>query len=88
MEGAIKHSAEKQPDTTQPYALRLCRNKVGMDIPLQGVPSSLKLRRDKAIGVTRQRNRKAGSAVAKGYGKTRERPLQKNQSAFSTQPFN
>ena len=50
------------------------------------------LRRDKAIGVTRQRNKRAGSAVAGGYGGTRERrggvsPFAiKNQSMFSTQP--
>ena len=36
MEGAIKHSAEKQPDTTQTLTLTRQRHKTGMDIPLRG----------------------------------------------------
>ena len=36
MEGAIKHSAEKQPDTTQPLTLTRQRHKTGMDIPRRG----------------------------------------------------
>jgi hypothetical protein len=36
MEGAIKHSAEKQPDTTQTLTLTRQRHKTGMDIPRRG----------------------------------------------------
>ncbi|MBR1967135.1 MAG: hypothetical protein IKA22_11060, partial [Lentisphaeria bacterium] len=57
MEGAIKHSAEKQPDTTQTLTLTRQRHKTGMDIPLRGC---------------------RGAQAA---------PLQKNQSMFSTDPF-
>ena len=35
-EGAIEHSAEKQPDTTQPPTLTRQRHKMGMDIPRPG----------------------------------------------------
>ncbi len=36
MEGAIKHSAEKQPETTQTLTLTRQRHKTGMDIPRRG----------------------------------------------------
>ncbi|MBR1966580.1 MAG: hypothetical protein IKA22_08220, partial [Lentisphaeria bacterium] len=36
MEGAIKHSAEKQPDTTQTLTLTRPRHKTGLDIPRRG----------------------------------------------------
>ena len=58
MEGAIKHSAEKQLDTTQTLTLTRQRHKQGMDIPRRGV-----------------------------QGGRRKPPLQKNQSMFSTEPF-
>ena len=81
-EGQNEHSAEKQPDTTQPYALRLCRYIAPGRTRRRGSVFAA-LRRDKAGGGTRQRKREAGGTPG-GVS-----PLViKNQSAFSTQPFN
>ncbi|MBR2508294.1 MAG: hypothetical protein IKB71_00955 [Lentisphaeria bacterium] len=57
--GRNEHFAEKQPDAPSRWHSRASVSSHRV-VPGAGVPSSLKLRRDKAIGVTRQRNRKAG----------------------------
>ena len=58
-EGQNEHSTIKKPDTTQLPTFTRQRHKTGMDIPRQGSVFAT-LRRDKAIGVMRQRNKKAG----------------------------
>ena len=58
--GAIEHSAEKTAQYHTAADIHAPASQNGDGYPPSGSPSSLKLRRDKAIGVMRQRNRKAG----------------------------